>query len=59
MNWQTAKKRNYQQDYWLRKAEGWGIPVQGREKQAAREAESRYRREYRHSRGESKCYRWS
>ena len=37
MNWQTAKKRNYQQDYWLRKAEGWGIPVQGRERQAARE----------------------
>ena len=40
-------KKTYQQGYWLRKAIQYGIPIDGREDQAAREAEARYRREYR------------
>lgn len=40
-------KRRYQKAYWLRKAAEYGIPTAGREEQAARDAEAKYRREYR------------
>jgi hypothetical protein len=40
-------KKNLQRAYWLRKAIAWGIETEGREEQAARDAEARYRREYR------------
>lgn len=43
----AAKKRQYQRDYWLKKAWLMEIPTEGREIQAANEAEARYRREYR------------
>lgn len=42
-------KRNLQKSYWVRKAAQYGIPTEGREEQAAMEAEARYRREYRRS----------
>jgi len=40
-------KKNLQQAYWLRKAIAWGIPTEGREQQASRDAEALYRKEYR------------
>ncbi len=40
-------KKNLQQAYWLRKAIERGMPTEGREIQAARDAEARYRKEYR------------
>jgi len=40
-------KRNYNYTYWLKKAKEWGIPTEGREEEARKEAEARYRREYR------------
>jgi len=40
-------KRNHQHKYWLRKAIKYGISTEGREEQAARDAEARYRKEYR------------
>lgn len=40
-------KKNYQQQYWLRKAIEYGIYIDGREKQAAKDAEAAYRKEYR------------
>jgi hypothetical protein len=48
-----TKKKYYQQQYWLRKAIKYDIPTEGREDQAALEAEARYRKEYRHSKAES------
>jgi hypothetical protein len=45
-------KKYYQQQYWLRKAVKYGIQTEGRENQAAREAEARYRKEYRHRKAE-------
>lgn len=43
----TNKKRQYQKDYWLKKAWLYQIPTEGREDESAREAERRYRKEYR------------
>ena len=45
-NWKRLAKRNY----WLKKAAEYGISTEGREEQAARDAEARYRREYRRAR---------
>lgn len=41
----NSVKQAYQEKYWLRKANQYGIPTIGREKQAAKDAEARYRRE--------------
>jgi len=43
----TIYKQTYQKKYWLKKAIQYGIETEGREEQAARDAEARYRREYR------------
>ena len=43
----TILKRQYQREYWLRKAVEYGIETNGREAQAAKDAEARYRKEYR------------
>lgn len=40
-------KRHYNHTYWLRKAMQYGIEIDGREKQAAKDAEAAYRKEYR------------
>ena len=40
-------KRNYNFVYWLKKAKEWGMPTEGRELEARKEAEARWRREYR------------
>ena len=40
-------KRHYNHTYWLKKAKEYGIPTEGREEQARKEAEARWRREYR------------
>ena len=43
----TIYKQKYQKKYWLKKAIEYGIETEGREEQAARDAEALYRREYR------------
>jgi len=40
-------RKAYQEKYWLRKAVQFGVSTEGREKQAARDAEAMYKREYR------------
>lgn len=40
-------KKHYQKQYWLNKAVKYGIEIKGREEQAAKDAEARYRKEYR------------
>ena len=44
-------KRHYNHTYWLKKAKEYGIPTEGREEQARKEAEARWRREYRRKEG--------
>lgn len=44
---QSLMKKNYQRQYWLKKAKAYGIITIGREDEAAREAEARYRKGYR------------
>ena len=41
------RKAINQKQFWLNKAKKYGIPTEGREAQAACDAEARYRREYR------------
>jgi len=41
-------RKAYQEKYWLRKAVQFGVSTDGREKQAARDAEAMYRKDYRH-----------
>lgn len=50
--WKQQVKKRHQHDYWLRKAIEWGIPTEGREEQASKDAEARYRKEYRHRKAE-------
>lgn len=40
-------RRNYQKTYWLKKAKKYGITIDGKEDEAAREAEAKYKKEYR------------
>jgi len=47
MTLQALMKKHYQREYWLKKAKAYGIPTEGREVEAAREAERMYRKEYR------------
>lgn len=45
-------KKLYQKKYWLNKAIQYGIPTEGRELEAAKEAEAQYRKEYRHKKAQ-------